>query len=297
MALHTSPIADNRKIQIEVGALENNAMLLELQMNVGGNYAVGWRQCKILALKMRDEMKIEDVAVSLWRQGNTQIWFDPNWMDDQLTDCFEIDYWQKRQRIIGSAQGRGTTWFVQTAKLPAALRHYRRGGLLGKLVADSYLFTGWDHTRAAQEFKLLAYLHQQGLAVPRPLAARAVRHGMVYRADLLVEKIEHAKDLVAILGEQSLSAEKYQQIGQLVKKMHALGVCHSDLNIHNILLDNSGKFWLIDFDKCDKRSGENWQAANLARLQRSFYKEKERAAINWQLSDWDALIAGYACGK
>lgn len=56
--------------------------------------------------------------------------------------------------MLGSAQGRGTTWFVQTEQLPAALRHYRRGGLFGKLIKDHYWFSQWHNTRSCEEFQL-----------------------------------------------------------------------------------------------------------------------------------------------
>ncbi|MDD1782054.1 3-deoxy-D-manno-octulosonic acid kinase [Enterovibrio sp. ZSDZ35] len=225
--------------------------------------------------------------------NNTRIWFDETLLKEDASHCFDVEFWQQKNAVLGSATGRGTTWFVQTQTVPAALRHYRRGGLFGKLVADSYLFTGWENTRAAQEFNLLHYIKEQGIAVPRPLAARAIRDGMTYRADLLVEKVDGAKDLVDILMQSPLSAEKYQEIGALVKKLHDAGVCHTDLNIHNILLDDKGEFWLIDFDNCGRRKGDSWKAANLSRLLRSFRKELGKRAINWQESDWTELLKGY----
>ncbi|MGL5250701.1 MAG: lipopolysaccharide kinase InaA family protein, partial [Enterovibrio sp.] len=84
-----------------------------------------------------------------------------------------------------------------------------------------------------------------------------------------------------------------QQIGRVIRQMHDASVCHTDLNIHNILLDSHEQCWLIDFDKCGERQGEGWKLDNLARLKRSFAKEREREAILWQQSDWHALLAGY----
>lgn len=225
--------------------------------------------------------------------NNTHIWFDETLLKEKPALCFDIAFWQQKDAVLGSATGRGTTWFVQTETVPAALRHYRRGGLFGKLVKDSYLFTGWERTRAAEEFNLLHYLREAGIAVPRPLAARAVREGLTYQADILVEKIEGARDLVAILTEETLTPTQYRTVGRLVRQLHDAGVCHTDLNIHNILLDNEGCFWLIDFDKCGRRDGDSWKAANLSRLQRSFNKEVERFQIRWQPADWNALMQGY----
>ncbi len=106
-------------------------------------------------------------------------------------------------------------------------------------------------------------------------------------------KIDGARDLVGILTEETLTPAQYRAVGRLVRQLHDAGVCHTDLNIHNILLDNEGQFWLIDFDKCGRRDGDSWKAANLSRLQRSFNKEVGRFQIRWQPADWDALMQGY----
>ena len=170
-----------------------------------------------------------------------------------------------------------------------ALRHYRRGGMLGKLVQDSYLFSGWESTRSFQEFRLLNIMKDAGLHVPRPIAARAVKRGPFYTADLLSEKIPKSRDLVSILQEAPLPAEIYQKIGREIRKMHDLQVNHTDLNIHNILIDDDDKIWLIDFDKCYQQPGDEWKTSNLARLKRSFEKELHRRNIHWSQKDWSHL--------
>jgi 3-deoxy-D-manno-octulosonic acid kinase len=153
---------------------------------------------------------------------NQRIWFDPNLLQEDPKACFDASFWQQQGKVIGSAQGRGTTWFVQGETLPMALRHYRRGGLFGKLVEDAYVFTGWEKTRCAEEVALLSTLAAGGVNVPRPVAARATRHGLVYRADLLVEKIDSAKDLVALLQQAMLPDHVWCAIGRTVRKMHDL---------------------------------------------------------------------------
>ncbi|MDA9557611.1 3-deoxy-D-manno-octulosonic acid kinase [Vibrio sp.] len=225
--------------------------------------------------------------------GKSTIIFDSDlFLDDPLAS-FDSQYWKAQKNILGSAEGRGTTWFIQTQTLPAALRHYRRGGLFGKLVSDQYWYTTLENTRSYQEYQLLSKLHQQGMPVPRPLAAQIIRSGFIYRADLISEQIQNAKDLVGVLQERALTQEQYINIGQLVKKMHDLQVNHTDLNIHNILLDKNNKLWLIDFDKCGEESGDSWKAGNLARLKRSFIKEVSRFSIHWQESDWQWIMQGY----
>src|SRR3712207_2619782 len=93
---------------------------------------------------------------------------------------FSAEFWQEQQRILGSAKGRGTTWFVYSEDLfgvNTALRHYYRGGLYGKINRDRYWFLSLDSTRSFAEFHLLARLHQAGLNVPKPIAAKVEKTG------------------------------------------------------------------------------------------------------------------------
>lgn len=233
------------------------------------------------------------MSIEVEQSDNECIWFDPELVEGDPRHYFDIHYWHQQAAVTGSAKGRGTTFFLRGPKMEMALRHYYRGGLFGKLVKDQYWFTGWETTRCGAELTLLAYLRAKKLPVPRPVAARAVKSGRTYRADILVEKVPGARDLVAILCEHALLAHDYRAIGRLVRRLHDAGVCHTDLNIHNILRDKKGKLWLIDFDKCQQRDGEQWKEDNLARLHRSFKKEKEKRQIHWQPEDWAAVLKGY----
>lgn len=228
------------------------------------------------------------------------IWYDETLITDSVEHVFDPEYWHGQGKVIGSAQGRGTTWFVQAEQLPAALRHYRRGGLFGKLVKDHYWFTQWHKTRSCEEFQLLQHLVEADVNVPKPIAARAIKHTVCYQADILTQKIEGAEDLVSILQKKHLDKSTYQAIGHQVRLLHNANVNHTDLNIHNILIDKDNKVWIIDFDKCRiepnrvEHSLTAWQRANLKRLLRSFQKEVKKRNIRWQKhTDWSALESGY----
>lgn len=228
-----------------------------------------------------------------YQQGNSMVWFDDEIITNLSQALFDAQYWQEQDKVVGSATGRGTTWFVQLENMQAALRHYRRGGLFGKIVKDHYWFTGWEQTRSLQEFNLLRVLIESGVNVPRPIAARAVKTGLTYRADLLSERIPNAKDLVSILQDNPLPEAMYQKVGQEIAKMHNVNVNHTDLNIHNILIDNQEKVWLIDFDKCRQQSDGDWKQGNLERLKRSFLKELQKRKIHWCVIDFMSLEKGY----
>ncbi len=226
---------------------------------------------------------------------NTWYFFNPDLLDEDVEHAFDIAYWRQRDAIIGSAQGRGTTWFVQGSKGAYALRHYRRGGLFGKVVKDHYLFSTLENTRAYQELETLNTLAQHGINVPRPVAAKIERSGLTYKADILIEKIDDAKDLVALLKTRELEANVLKKVGQEIRKMHDAQVNHTDLNIHNILVDTNNKVWIIDFDKCHPSNGDTWKNTNLERLKRSFKKEmNEEAPLRLPPNYWQYLLSGYS---
>ncbi|KPZ68617.1 3-deoxy-D-manno-octulosonic acid kinase [Shewanella sp. P1-14-1] len=226
--------------------------------------------------------------------GNGVIaWCEP--LAQHLTPAqFQADYWQQRNAVIGQSKGRYTTWFVEYNQQQWVLRHYWRGGLIEKLSRDAYIYTGMQRTRAIAELALLEKLHAEGLPVPRPIAANVERFGIWYRADLLIELIDGAKDLVAYLSTQTMTNEQWQQLGQLIATFHNRGVYHADLNAKNILFAK-GEFYLIDFDRGEiKTPASAWQQANLARLLRSFNKEKTKlASLNFCSEHWQALLKGY----
>ncbi len=235
-----------------------------------------------------------------FQHGNVYCQYDSDEINAFSPDMLNSDYWQAKNAIVGSAQGRGTTWFIATENATSAkrnwvLRHYYRGGLIGKMINDQYLFTGIAKTRAAREFSLLKSMRALGLPVPKPIAFRVVKHGLCYRADLLSSRIENAQDLVAILSTHSIDDLLWQKIGQVIKAFHQQGIYHHDLNAHNILIDDHGKVWLIDFDRGEQRQQQGkWPEENMARLLRSFRKESHRVTnFQWSEKNWQALLNGY----
>lgn len=224
--------------------------------------------------------------------------FDENAIKEFSKEMLSADYWQKKNAISGTAQGRGTTYFIKHKSNDWVLRHYYRGGLIGKLIHDSYFFTCYEKTRAAQEFSLLKKLNELSLPAPKPIAYRVKRSGISYQADILTGRINNAHDLVALLSTQSLSEDIWSSIGACIRAFHQAGIYHHDLNAHNILIDNHNKIWLIDFDRGEQRKpNQVWQQGNLDRLLRSFNKEQKRLpTFHWQADNWQLLIEGYLKG-
>jgi 3-deoxy-D-manno-octulosonic-acid transferase len=237
------------------------------------------------------------------RHANHALWYDPTLVQAGGFSCADPAFFQPRNwldcdAVIGQSTGRNVVWFVQAKQQRWVLRHYYRGGLVGKLNRDWFWPVPLARSRAMAEFRLLQQLRQQGLPVPAPVAARMQRRGFGYSADILLQLVDGSTDLAKLLCQRALSAAEWQQVGQLIHRFHQAQLYHSDLNCHNILLDPKGQCWLIDFDKCGFRAGSSWQATMLARLERSLKKEQALAlrrqqVFYWQGQDWQALLAGY----
>ncbi len=233
-----------------------------------------------------------------YQQDNVFCCYDAEKIDDFSPEMLSAEYWQQQKKVVGTAQGRGTTYFVERDKHQWVLRHYFRGGMVGKVIYDSYLFTGYGHTRAAKEFNLLKKLVELDLPAPKPIAYRVKKSGLVYQADILTGRVEHAKDLVVLLSQSELSNELWRAIGRCINKFHKNGIYHHDLNAHNILVDDKDKVWLIDFDRGEQRAVEKqWQQNNMSRLLRSFRKEQSKLPnFYWQADNWNLLMESYLNG-
>jgi 3-deoxy-D-manno-octulosonic acid kinase len=241
-----------------------------------------------------------NLPIKTFQQGKYNCLYDSDEINPFDPNMLDISFWKKEGAITGSAQGRGTTWFVKhsnkTQTKHWVLRHYYRGGLIGKIINDSYWFTSQKNTRAAREFDLLSYMQKLALPAPKPIACRVIRHGLFYSADLLSSRIQHAQDLVALLSKKPLSDILWKKIGKTIKRFHDNNIYHHDLNAHNILIDDNDDVFLIDFDRGEVRNSNqaSWQQANMSRLQRSFLKEQSKLpTFHWQHENWQLLLEGY----
>jgi 3-deoxy-D-manno-octulosonic acid kinase len=212
---------------------------------------------------------------------------DPRW--------FSPDYWRERGALRTQSGGRGGVAVVDTPAGEAVLRHYRRGGMVARLLGDRYLFTGRRRTRSDREFRLLVELERRGLPVSPPLAARFVRHGFRYSADLMTLRIPQAATLAERLQQGAFTLALAGQVGVLIARFHREGAWHADLNAHNILVAPDG-LYLIDFDRGRLRGvSRGWRHANLDRLKRSLVKlgARDRVGDTFDTVLWPALVEHY----
>lgn len=226
--------------------------------------------------------------------GNRWVLYKPELMPDISEDYFSCIRMHEKGLVTGRADGRGETCFYRSGEKIWALRHYLRGGLIAKFLTDHYFGIRLKNTRAWCEWHLLNDMVEMGLPVPVPVAASVIKKGLFYQADLVTEYIESSETLADILQNDDLSPSLWLEIGKCIRQFHDHCVFHSDLNAKNILLDQSNKIYLIDFDQCGFREGEAWKAENLSRLKRSLEKFKNKQnQFHFEISNWNDLVTGY----
>lgn len=178
---------------------------------------------------------------------------------------------------------RSVTRAVIEGCAPLIVKHYTRGGWLGWLVRERYIRLG--KVRSKVEFDALVAVRALGVRAPRPIAY-AYERGLIYRAWLITEEIKGAVSLASLALREDpktgpLTHEAMRQIQILISK----GWRHIDLHAGNVLVDESGDAWIIDFDKAA-------QSRERSRSLRDFYLCRwRRAIIKHDLPDQLAEIA------
>jgi len=111
-----------------------------------------------------------------------------------------------------------------------------------------------DGRRAAREFKILSQLHELGLPVPRPLEIR--KQGDHW--EVLIQWLPGSYAIEDFLrGERELpvgTGDLPRKLANLLARIWNAGLVHSDLHAGNVLLDEMGKLWIIDFQHARFRS-------------------------------------------
>lgn len=222
--------------------------------------------------------------------------YDPSVIREISAERFTPAGWSHAEPVDGApgAAGRGTTLYVGNVPRQFVMRHYVRGGLIGRCVRDRYVFTGEDSTRPFREWRLLAKLADRGLRVPRPAAARYVRIGPFYTADLITVRIPGVDALSACIAAKRRDHVFWTAIGAAIREFHSEGLYHADMNAHNLMIDATNNLWMIDLDRGELRPPGPWQQKTLARLRRSLEKiASADPRVRFAAEDWEQLLAGY----
>jgi 3-deoxy-D-manno-octulosonic acid kinase len=244
--------------------------------------------------------QIESIlATRIATADGSVILYDGSRLDHADARLFDAAHWPG---AVAATSGRGATWFIDWRRpgQPSqswVLRHYRRGGIVGRFVRDRYLWLGESRTRAFREWHLLRWACAAGLPCPQPVAARVQRSGPSYTADLITARLPGVTSLSDRIRQAALRPADWGRIGACIRRFHDAGVWHADLNAHNVQLADGEQVYLLDFDRGERRDLQRgWQQSNLERLHRSLEKISQRGAAHFDAGSWAALLDGYARG-
>lgn len=220
--------------------------------------------------------------------------FDASLVEAPDADYFEAEYWRSRQALTGQAVGRGSAWFIEAPYGPVVLRRYLRGGWAAALSREHYVYTGVSTSRPFREYHLLAAMRELELPVPRPVAALCEHRGVLSRGAIMTKRIMDTTPLADLLSGNTPDHRIWAAIGACIRRFHAAGIWHADLNARNILLDGDARVFLIDFDRARFSPGEEVDGqGNLKRLKRSLVKLWPQAENSAMEEAWENLMAGY----
>jgi len=161
------------------------------------------------------------------------------------------------------------------------VRKYRRGGLLRFFLPDIF----FSSRRSFDELAVTLAAGEAGIPVAGVVAALSMRTaGLLHRHYLVTHELKDCFDLPAWLQAGAADDDVRETVcalADLVRRMHASGLYHADLNLKNILIsrDDSRRLFIIDWDKSTQAQGPLMHDArqrNVIRLCRSAEKLRLR---------------------
>jgi 3-deoxy-D-manno-octulosonic acid kinase len=208
-------------------------------------------------------------------------------------DWFDPKEWRRSGAVAIETSGRGEVLIVEHGSETWVLRHYRRGGLVARVIDDHYFWLGAERTRAFREWRLLHKLRAVNLPVPTPVAAHVYRTGVIYTADIITSYLPATRKLSWFISQGRAPADGWRRIGAMIRAVHDHGVDHPDLTAHNVLLDDAGNTFLVDFDNAEIKPPGPWQLQGLERFNRSLRKVALETGTDFDAAAWRELEAGY----
>lgn len=203
--------------------------------------------------------------------------------------------WAAAQAPREVFRGRGDAYGVRLGAARAVVRHARRGGLLAPLLGDLYA----GRPRFHHELDMAQRLAADGIATPAVLAGVTYPAGPLHRADVATARVD-GTDLAALLFGDAPPAgadreEVFRAVGRLVRRLHAAGYVHPDLQLRNVLVSAAPRrAVLLDVDTVRAAGDASSRRANLLRFYRSWAKWERARGPRLGDRDRAAFEAGYA---
>lgn len=141
------------------------------------------------------------------------------------------------------------------------VKRYAHGGLLRSITRGRFLCVGPIRSRA--EFEMLERVRALGVNAPKPYVY-VTCGSFVYSTWLIMEEIPNTKSLVELSAQDSDGLQDAMrklsvQLLTLIKN----NILHVDLHPGNVLVNEAGAVFIIDFDKARVFSGTQHQLRDL----------------------------------
>ena len=147
----------------------------------------------------------------------------------------------------GALSGRATVWRHEIPTVgPVVIKEFQRGGMLRVFRRRHYLRVG--ATRPEREFENLKAARCAGLNVPEPLAWFS-RGTLLYRGWLATRFIAGRSVVEVARGNDERLPDIMRDLVRQVGIMIANRVAHVDLHPGNVLVDEGGTVFILDFDR------------------------------------------------
>ena len=154
------------------------------------------------------------------------------------------------------------------------IKHYTRGGFIRYIVKQNYIKCG--KTRSQLEYEALQNAASLGVNVPEPIAY-AYHGNLFYRAWLVTREISQQKTLaeLSIIDERQTRIAMKEVVNQ-IETLIRNNIQHADLHPGNILVKNTGRVFILDFDKSSTSRGSRNKLRDryLRRWRRAVFKHR-----------------------
>lgn len=160
------------------------------------------------------------------------------------------------------------------------VKQYAHGGLLRHLTGGSFLCVG--PSRSLLEFSMLERVRALGVNAPKPLVF-VNKGSFFYRSWLFMEEIVDSRNLAQISAsagadDADLLHDGMSRLGEQVMTLIENKILHVDLHPGNVLIDASGRVYIVDFDKACEFQGSTEKLRDL------YLRRWRRAVIKHKLS-------------
>ena len=168
---------------------------------------------------------------------------------------------------------------------PVTIKKYLRGGLIRYINRQTHV--RWGATRPQAEFDLLNRVREMGINAPEPVTF-VTKGKWLYHGWLVTRKILNSCSLAELCGMDLPKAKAAtRSLVQQVSVLMDNHILHTDLHPGNVLVDQNGTSYIVDFDKARTDIHDRDKL-------RYRYKERwHRAIIKYGLPEWlDTALAG-----